>query len=41
MMIPREALRAAGRQLLLQYCQLDTTAMVMIWMYWLNSAPTD
>jgi hypothetical protein len=29
---------AARRQLLLQYCRLDTAAMVMIWMHWLGTA---
>ena len=26
--------RAASRQSLLNYCRLDTAAMVMIWMHW-------
>jgi hypothetical protein len=28
------AFRAAQKQLLLNYCKLDTAAMVMIWMHW-------
>ena len=28
--------QASRRQLLLQYCQLDTAAMVMIWQHWLG-----
>jgi hypothetical protein len=28
------AFRNAQRQLLLNYCKLDTAAMVMIWMHW-------
>jgi hypothetical protein len=29
--------RDMQKQLLLNYCKLDTAAMVMIWMHWLNS----
>ena len=32
-----EADRINRRQLLLQYCQLDTAAMVMIWAHWTGS----
>ncbi len=32
-------LLAARRQLLLQYCRLDTAAMVMIWMRWMDFVP--
>jgi hypothetical protein len=28
--------RNALREALLQYCELDTLAMVMIWEHWLN-----
>jgi hypothetical protein len=28
------------RRLLLQYCELDTAAMVMIWTHWLNGSQT-
>lgn len=34
--LPEE--QARRRQLLLQYCQLDTAAMVMIWRHWLGRA---
>jgi hypothetical protein len=30
--------QANRRQLLLQYCQLDTAAMVAIWRHWLGRA---
>lgn len=30
------ALRANYRRLLLQYCELDTAAMVMIWLHWIR-----
>ena len=30
--------QASRRQLLLQYCQLDTAAMVMVWRHWLGRA---
>ena len=30
------ALRQSYRTLLLQYCELDTKAMVFIWMHWLS-----
>jgi hypothetical protein len=34
-MAARNALEAERwRQLLLQYCQLDTLAMVMVWWHW-------
>ena len=32
--------RQSYRKLLLQYCELDTAAMVFIWMHWLSSPPT-
>jgi hypothetical protein len=33
-----EALRNGYKRLLLQYCELDTAAMVAIWMHWMNGA---
>jgi hypothetical protein len=33
--------QARRRQLLLQYCRLDTIAMVMIWTHWLGRATPD
>jgi hypothetical protein len=33
-----EALRKGYKRLLLQYCELDTAAMVAIWMHWANGA---
>ncbi|MFN7139456.1 MAG: DUF2779 domain-containing protein [Limisphaerales bacterium] len=33
------AIRQAYRQLLLQYCELDTAAMVAVWMHWLSLEP--
>jgi hypothetical protein len=33
---PAPGAQAGRRQLLLQYCQLDTSAMVMIWRHWLG-----
>jgi hypothetical protein len=33
------AFREAQRQLLLNYCKLDTVAMVMIWMHWIGGQP--
>ena len=32
-----EPLRHSYRRLLLQYCELDTAAMVAIWMHWMNA----
>lgn len=32
-----EAVKRKWRQLLLQYCELDTAAMVMVWMHWMRS----
>jgi hypothetical protein len=32
------AFKEAQRDLLLQYCKLDTLAMVMIWRYWMARA---
>jgi hypothetical protein len=32
-----EAIKEKWRNLLLQYCELDTAAMVMVWMHWTNS----
>jgi len=29
-----EVLKEQWRRLLLQYCQLDTAAMVMVWLHW-------
>jgi len=29
--------RDAQRDLLLQYCKLDTAAMVIIWKHWMNA----
>ena len=29
--------KTALRQLLLQYCKLDTAAMVMIWWHWIHA----
>ncbi len=34
------ALRQSYRTLLLQYCELDTKAMVFIWMHWLSGQQT-
>ena len=34
------AVRQAHRTLLLQYCELDTAAMVFIWRHWLTLSPT-
>jgi hypothetical protein len=34
-----DSFRAAQKQLLLNYCKLDTAAMVMIWMHWTGAAP--
>ena len=34
-----EARKDTYRKLLLQYCGLDTAAMVMIWMHWMEHAP--
>jgi hypothetical protein len=31
-------IRETYRKLLLQYCELDTAAMVFIWMHWSRSA---
>ena len=33
------AIRESYRNLLLQYCELDTTAMVFIWMHWQHRMP--
>lgn len=33
------ARKAQWKRLLLQYCELDTLAMVMIWMHWRQNAP--
>jgi hypothetical protein len=33
-----ESRKEQWRRLLLQYCELDTAAMVMVWMHWLESA---
>jgi hypothetical protein len=33
-------LRQSYRRLLLQYCELDTAAMVFIWMHWSSSSPS-
>jgi hypothetical protein len=32
------AVREAYRKLLLQYCELDTAAMVIIWLHWLETS---
>jgi hypothetical protein len=34
-----EVLRQQWRRLLLQYCELDTAAMVIVWRHWTTSAP--
>lgn len=34
-----EAVKSQWQKLLLQYCQLDTLAMVMVWLHWLHLAP--
>jgi Domain of unknown function(DUF2779) len=34
-----EATKDQWRRLLLQYCELDTAAMVMVWMHWIENAP--
>jgi len=34
-----EARKDTYRKLLLQYCGLDTAAMVMIWMHWMEHVP--
>ena len=31
-----EALKEQWRRLLLQYCELDTAAMVMVWTHWIS-----
>jgi len=33
-----ESRKEQWRRLLLQYCELDTAAMVMVWMHWLENA---
>jgi hypothetical protein len=35
---PAPGEQACRRQLLLQYCQLDTAAMVMVWRHWIEKA---
>jgi Domain of unknown function(DUF2779) len=34
-----EAVKEQWRRLLLQYCELDTAAMVMVWIHWIENAP--
>jgi hypothetical protein len=34
------ATKEKWRRLLLQYCELDTAAMVMVWIHWKQHAPT-
>jgi hypothetical protein len=36
-----EATKEQWRRLLLQYCELDTAAMVMVWMHWSENAPPE